>query len=233
MFSPGEKVRWWLQWAALPYALAVRLRAKLYKSGWLAQRQLPVPVISIGNLTMGGTGKPPIVSQLAEWLLAEGKRVGVLSRGYRRSGHAPMLLVSDGTRILAKPEEAGDEPHLIARRCPQAIVAVGSNRYELGRWVLDRFRVDCLLLDDGYQHLGLRRDLNLLLVDATDPAGLDAVLPAGRLREPMEAAARADLILITRADVAQQVDPILQRLRKIPIATEPIRVMFRAEELVS
>ena len=110
-----------------------------------------------------------MVIELAERLLRDGKRVAVLSRGYRRTARAPMLLVSDGVRLLAGPKEAGDEPYLIARRCPQAVVAVGVDRSRLGQWVLSRFAVDCFLLDDGFQHMGLHRDIDLLLIDATDP----------------------------------------------------------------
>jgi len=214
--------------------MAARLRAMLYRWGWLVQRRLPVPVISIGNLTVGGTGKTPVVILLAEWLLAEKKRVAILSRGYGRASGASMLLVSDGTQVLAGPQEAGDEPHLIARRCPQAIVAVGSKRYELGRWVLERFPLDCILLDDGFQHLGLHRDVNLLLMDATDLNGQRAVIPAGRLREPLEAAARATAILITRAESSAAVELVTRRLREMIVPMPaPIEAVFRAEALVS
>ena len=168
MLNPGTKVRWWLLWAAIPYGVVARLRALLYYWGWFAQRKLPVPVLSVGNLTLGGTGKTPVVILLTDWLLAQGKRVAILSRGYRRTSADPYLLVSNGVRLLVGPNEAGDEPFLMAQRCPKAIVAVGADRYELGYWVMDRFPIDCLVLDDGFQHLGLFRDVNLLLVDATD-----------------------------------------------------------------
>jgi tetraacyldisaccharide 4'-kinase len=158
-------------------------------------------VVSVGNLTVGGTGKTPVVIRLADWLLSVGKRVAILSRGYRRASHAPMLMVSNGERLLATADEAGDEPYLMARRCPKAIVAVGADRYELGRWVLDQFQVDCVLLDDGFQHLRLHRDVNLLLVDATDVDGLRAIVPAGRLREFVGAAARATMIIVTRPTI--------------------------------
>ena len=217
-------------WAAVPYRIAVQLRAFGYEQGWFRRHRLPVPVISIGNLTVGGTGKTPLVIDITTWLLAEGRRVGVLSRGYRRTSREPMLLVSDGTRILASPQEAGDEPYLIAQRCPQSIVAVGADRYQLGQWVMEQCPVDCVVLDDGFQHLGLQRDVDLLLVDATDLYGLEEVLPAGRLREPIEASRRATAIIVTRAEKRSDIDHVLGRLRSVldplPLTAQ---VVFRSE----
>ena len=221
-------------WAAIPYGVVARLRVLLYDWGWFAQRKLPVPVLSVGNLTLGGTGKTPVVIVLVDWLLAQGKRVAILSRGYRRTSTDPYLLVSDGERLLVSPKEAGDEPFLMAQRCPKAIVAVGADRYALGDWVLNRFSVDCLVLDDGFQHLGLYRDVNLLLVDATDAEGLAALVPSGRLREPLQAAARATAIVVTRADVPAQVTEVCHRLRAtLGTMPDPIQVVFRPESLVS
>ncbi len=231
---PGSQMRWWLLWAAIPYGMVSAFRARCYQWGWLTQRRLSVPVISIGNLTVGGTGKTPTVIKLADWLLAEGKRVAILSRGYRRTSQGKHLLVSDGERVLVGAKEAGDEPFLIATRCPKAVVAVGPDRYELGRWVLSQFPIDCVLLDDGFQHLALHRDVNLLLVDATDVNGLSAVVPAGRLREPLTAVARATVIVVTRADVASQVNQVIERLRAaVGSIPDPVRTVFRAEGLVS
>jgi tetraacyldisaccharide 4'-kinase len=234
VLNPGTQVRWWLLWAAIPYGMGARLRALLYDRGWFAQRRLPVSVLSIGNLTLGGTGKTPMVMLLVDWLLAQGRRVAILSRGYRRTSTDPYLLVSDGERLLVGPNEAGDEPFLMAQRCPKAIVAVGADRYDLGAWVLNRFPVDCLVLDDGFQHLGLYRDVNLLLVDATDAEGLAALIPSGRLREPLQAAARATAIVVTRADVPAQVTQVCHRLQAaIGAMPVPIQVVFRPESLVS
>jgi tetraacyldisaccharide 4'-kinase len=193
-----------------------------------------VPVISVGNLTVGGTGKTPMVIEITQWLLGLGKRVAVLSRGYRRANPESVLLVSDGVRILATSQEAGDEPYLIAQRCPQAVVAVGADRYRLGRQVLERCAVDCIVLDDGFQHLGLHRDVNLLLVDATDACGLQQVLPAGRLREPIAAARRATAIIVTRAEEPTQVDAVVTRLRSaVQDLPATAQVVFRPEVVVS
>ncbi|MEP6935527.1 MAG: tetraacyldisaccharide 4'-kinase [Nitrospirota bacterium] len=221
-------------WAAIPYGVVVRLRALLYHWGWFAQQRLPVPVLSVGNLTLGGTGKTPVVILLADWLMAQGKRVAILSRGYRRASTDRYLLVSNGERLLVGPKEAGDEPFLMAQRCPKAIVAVGADRYELGDWVLERFPIDCLVLDDGFQHRGLYRDVNLLLIDATDAAGLAALVPVGRLREPLRAAARATAIVVTRADVPAQVKEVCRKLQAtLGSMPDPIQAVFHPESLVS
>jgi tetraacyldisaccharide 4'-kinase len=215
----------------IPYELAARGRLWCYKRGWCRTQRLPRPVISVGNLTVGGTGKTPIVIYVLQRLLARGFRVAVLSRGYRRTSQAPQLLVSDGQQVLARPEEAGDEPYLIARRCPGAIVAVGADRYSLGQWVLTRVPVDCFLLDDGFQHVQLHRDVNLLLVDATDLSGLQAALPIGRLREPLSAAARATAILITRAGCEQEANQVWHLLQQAcGSLPSPLLVGFLAEE---
>lgn len=221
----------WLRWAGYPYELAARLRLWGYAHGWFQMRRLPRPVISIGNLTVGGTGKTPVVMHVVDRLTAQGKRVAILSRGYRRRSKATQLLVSDGRQVLVGPDEAGDEPYLMARRCPHAVVAVGADRYALGQWVLSRLLVDCFVLDDGYQHVQLHRDVNLLLVDATDTAGLRAALPVGRLREPLSAAARASAVLITRVDRKETGEQVWRQLvQACPTLSPPITVGFTAEE---
>ncbi len=194
--------------AAVPYGLLIRTRNRLYDWGWTRQYTLPCRVVSVGNLTVGGTGKTPVVIWIAEYLLARGFRVGVLSRGYRRHSGVPQLMVSDGRALLADPMEAGDEPYLIAARCRRAVVAVGADRYRLGRWVLEQFPLDYVLLDDGFQHRSLRRDVDLLLVDASDATGLHALLPAGRLREPLSSVSRASAIILTRAETDHDVAAI-------------------------
>jgi 3-deoxy-D-manno-octulosonic-acid transferase len=214
------------------YGMAVRVRLALYRRGWLTSRRLPCRVVSVGNLTVGGAGKTPVVIALVEQLLAQGLRVGVLSRGYRRHSRAAALLVSDGQRIMAGPDEAGDEPYLIACRCPRAVVAVGTDRYRLGCWVLEHYPIDCFVLDDGFQHLAVQRDVDLLLVDVSDPAGLQALVPAGRLREPLSGAARATALLLTRADLGNWRDITETVEQATGRAWQPIVGRFCAEALV-
>lgn len=232
--QPGQPVRRGLYWVAGLYGIIVRFRLWCYRKGWLNTARLSCPVVSVGNVTVGGTGKTPIVILLTEWLSAKGRRVAILSRGYKRTSRARQLLVSDGSRILAGPLEAGDEPFLMAQRCPHAIVAVGADRVALGRWVLDRYPIDCIVLDDGFQHRALHRDLDLVLLDATDIAGLDALLPAGRLREPLTELSRASAVVITRADSRQDVDGIHGRLQAVSCSSEDtVEVVFRPESAMS
>ena len=221
--------RWLLRLLSVPYGLVVRARVWLYAAGWFPTWTLPCRVISVGNLTVGGTGKTPVVIWLVQSLLRRGLRVGVLSRGYKRQSGEEFLLVSDGKAVLAGPAEAGDEPHLIASRCSGAVVVVGADRYRAGQWVLSRYSLDCVVLDDGFQHLALHRDVNLLLVDASAPHDLDALLPAGRLREPLAAAARATLMLMTRIDQIRRQAVLADMLGALGRRDQPILVRFQPD----
>ena len=231
---PGHPVRKGLCGVAVSYGLIVRIRLWCYRRGWFKSSRLPCRVVSVGNITLGGTGKTPLVILLTEWLQAKGQRVAVLSRGYKRMSTASHLLVSDGSQLLAGPSEAGDEPFLIARRCPHAIVAVGADRAALGRWVLNQGPVECMVLDDGFQHRALSRDVDLVLLDATDATGLDAMVPAGRLREPLRGLERATAVVITRADSKEDVEAVRSRLQAIHVPVEElIEVVFKPESVVS
>ena len=191
-----------LQGAAWLYALILRGRAAGYALGLLPSRRLPRPVISVGNLTLGGTGKTPAVVWLARYLLARGKRVAVLSRGYGGSAEGEVHIVSDGRTLFLSPQEAGDEPCLLAEKVPGLMVVIGADRYRAGLLALERLQPDLFLLDDGFQHLKLKRDLNILLLDAATPFANGHTLPAGMLRESPSAAGRADLVVYTRSQTA-------------------------------
>ncbi len=190
---------WVLQGIGIVYGGIGKVRRKAYQHGWLRQQHLSKPVVSIGNMTVGGTGKTPMVIWIAQHLHAKGKRVAILSRGYGRKNPSNNLMVSDGQGHVETWRISGDEPVMMAQRCPWAVVAVGPDRFQLGQWVLEQRTCDCFLLDDGYQHLSLYRDLDVVLFDATDIRGLDGVMPAGRLREPLRAAKGLGAMVITRA----------------------------------
>src|SRR2546426_8142180 len=190
------------------YGLAMRARASLYARGLLKRQSLPCRVISVGNLTVGGTGKTPVVIALAAALRDRGRKVGVISRGYKRRSGTSILEISDGRTLRGHPEDSGDEPFLIAQRCPGVPVAVGADRPRVGRYLVDCFGLDTLVLDDGFQHLALRRDMDILVLDAGAPFGNGYLLPRGRLREPLSAMERASAVLVTRASQAQRLDEL-------------------------
>jgi tetraacyldisaccharide 4'-kinase len=191
-----------LRLLSLPYAAAVATRNCLYDRGILPGEKLPVPVISVGNLTVGGTGKTPTVILLANLLRRQGRRPAVLSRGYGGKTRGPVSVVSDGERVLREWPEAGDEPVLIARAAPGVPVLTGPQRRLTGRAAVERFGADCLILDDAFQHRALCRDLEIVLLDAARPLGNGFLLPRGPLREPPAALGRADLLLRTGGEDA-------------------------------
>jgi tetraacyldisaccharide 4'-kinase len=188
-----------LNLAAGVYGGVGRLRAALYRRGVLRARRLPCPVIAVGNLTVGGTGKTPMAIHVAGLLQQQGCRVAVVSRGYWGLAEKAGGVVSDGATLRMTAAEAGDEPYLMALLLPGVPVVVGRNRFRAGSRALAAFGVDILVLDDGYQHLQLARDLNLLLLDQSAPFGNGRVLPRGVLREPASALSRADAVVFTRA----------------------------------
>ena len=180
------------------YGQAQRLRAGWYASGRLASRALPRPSISVGNLTFGGTGKTPFVEFLARRFRFEGWSPAILSRGYGRQSRG-VVVVGAGEGPLVSPEQGGDEPVALARATSGVIVVVGERRADAARRAAD-LGADLFLLDDGFQHLAVKRDVNLLLLDARDPFGGGKLPPAGRLREPIAAMRRADAVIFTRVD---------------------------------
>lgn len=185
------------------YYLAVSARALLYRNGLLKTKHLPVRVISVGNLTTGGVGKTPMVISLARSLGMEGKKVGVISRGYGRKDPYTLLVVTDGNTLMAGPDEAGDEPVLIAVSVPRAAVIVCADRYRAGLHAVEKLGCDVLILDDGFQRLDIHRDLNILLADASAPFGNGRLLPRGHLREPVSAISRADTVVLTRTEATE------------------------------
>ena len=187
-----------LSCCAVPDSTLMRLRAAAYGAGLLRSHRLPRPVVSVGNITVGGTGKTPMTAWLARYLMSRGKRVAVLSRGYGGRLEGTVAIVSDGEQLLLTPDEAGDEPCLLADLVPGLMVVIGSDRYQAGCLAMERLNPDIFILDDGFQHLRMQRDLNILLLDSRQPFAGGRVLPAGLLREPVSAIGRADLVLFTR-----------------------------------
>jgi tetraacyldisaccharide 4'-kinase len=176
------------------YGTAAGWRRRWYARDPARQRHLSRPVVSVGNLCAGGSGKTPVVEQIARLLVARGERPAILTRGYaRRRALDGVTVVSDGSTILAGLDTAGDEPLMLARALPGVPVLVAADRYLAGRLAERQLGATVHLLDDGFQHLALARDVDLLLVAEEDLT--DRMLPAGRLREPLPAAASADALL--------------------------------------
>ncbi|HEV7376831.1 MAG TPA: tetraacyldisaccharide 4'-kinase [Pyrinomonadaceae bacterium] len=198
------------------YSAAMRARRVLYKTGALRVHQISAPVISVGNITTGGTGKTPLVDWVARAVAKEGRRVCILTRGYGRADEGKRVLVSDGEHIFADSIEGGDEPRLLAENL-QGVAAVVSDadRVAAARWAVENLKSEVFILDDGFQHLRIARDLDLVVVDATNPWGGGKLLPRGRLREPLRELARADCIILTRCEQTQDIDSLRKQAERL------------------
>ncbi len=189
---------------SLIYGGAVKARGCLYNRGILWAKKLPCVVISIGNITVGGTGKTPMTIHVAELVKRMGYKVVVISRGYKGLAEKTGGIVSDGKTIFMEADKAGDEPFMIANRLKNVPVVVGKNRFNAGMTALNSFNPDVIVLDDAYQHLRLKRDIDLVLLDNICPFGNHRLLPRGTLREPLSALMRSDAFILTRSDVAKE-----------------------------
>ena len=193
---------------SLLYGGIVRLRVWLYAKGLLKRKRLKAPVVSVGNLTVGGTGKTPMVIWLAERFLAEGKHIAILSRGY--SG-------ANGT---------SDEIELMKFRLQgRAAFGVGKDRFAEGQRIESQRHIDVFLLDDGFQHLQLARDLDILLMDTSCPLAGESLLPAGRLREPLSAMSRANVLVFTRTENMPGTVEAIQKLNQYPVFAAATRLV--------
>ena len=182
------------------YRVTVFMRKKIYDWGIKKSKSLDCKVISVGNITVGGTGKTPTVKKLATDLEAAGYSAVILSRGYKGEFADDIGVVSDGDSIVMSPAEAGDEPYLLARFLDSIPVVVGASRQKTGKYACARFEPDFIILDDGFQHWQVDRDYDIVAIDAVHPFGEEELLPGGLLREPLSSLKRADTVIITRAD---------------------------------
>jgi tetraacyldisaccharide 4'-kinase len=195
------------------YGLAMKARRAFYRSGRFRVDDLGVPVISVGNLTTGGTGKTPLVEWIAGELAQTGRRVCILTRGYVRRNKGARIIVSDGNEIISDAAQAGDEALMVAERLKgQAAVISAADRVLAARWAVENFQSNVFVLDDGFQHLRVARDLNILTIDATNPWGNGKLLPAGTLRESPAELARADCVVITRADDHDSIEELQREI---------------------
>jgi tetraacyldisaccharide 4'-kinase len=223
------------------YERIVQFRLYLYRKRIFRERTLGCLVISIGNLTVGGTGKTPVVEKFARALQSGGRRVAILSRGYKSQPKPskrnwfdrlltkdvdPPRVVSDGEFVLLDSVTAGDEPHMLARNLKDVIVLVDKDRVKSGRYAIDKWKVDTLLLDDGLQYLHLKHRLDIVLVDRQQPFGNEFLLPRGTLREPPRNLRRASYIFITK-NTGEPNDKLIERIRRYNRTAEIIECAHR------
>jgi len=228
-FSPTRAI---LHLCSLIYRLIVYVRNRLYDRQILMPTRLSCPVISVGNITVGGTGKTPCVIMMAQMLQRHGYLPAVISRGYGGKNPKPVNIVSDGINILLNAEDSGDEPLLIARSLPNVPVITGAKRRLTGQAAIDQFGATVLICDDAFQHRQIFRDIDIVLLDAEKPFGNGHLLPRGELREPVNSLHRAGCIILTRADKKESLNPDVNRIAgpsHIPI----FRAAHRFKEIIS
>jgi len=197
------------------YGVAMKARHALYRRGFFRTQDVGPPLISVGNLTLGGTGKTPLVEWIAN-RLGVNRRVCVLTRGYGRADEHRRVIVSNGTEILSNAAEAGDEAFLLAEKLnSRAAVISDADRAAAARWAIENLGSDVFVLDDGFQNLGLARSLDIVTLDATNPWGNRRTFPAGTLRERPEEIARADCVVLTRVDEADEVQKLEREIREL------------------
>jgi len=205
------------------YGGAVKLRRFFYIKNILISKRLPCPIISIGNITVGGTGKTPMTIYLVQVLKQLGYNVAVISRGYKGRAEKIGGIVSDGKVLLMTSEMSGDEPYMMAKKLKDVPVIVGKNRFKAGRLAISKFDPDVIVLDDGFQHLALQRDLDIVLLNYHKPFGNRHLLPRGVMREPVSALLYADAIILTKTDTVNnnEISSLLRKLgsfeRKKPV----------------
>ncbi len=213
------------------YGCVVSLRLYLYRQNFFTVRSLACQVVSVGNITLGGTGKTPFVILIAEMLKGKELRVGVLSRGYKGNFRGPFQAVSDGQETLLRASQAGDEPFLLSKKLKGIPVIVGKKRWRSGQYATDRFQTEILILDDGFQHLALKRNVNLLLIDAACPFGNGYLFPRGTLREPLSELRRADAIILTKARHCDNLQILKNNLNKAAEGTPVFQTEYVPGEI--
>jgi len=231
------------------YRGVVQLRLTLYSERMLRQRMLGCLVVSVGNLTVGGTGKTPVVEVFAKTLAANGRTVAILSRGYRskkrplleriknfflkKTDDIPPRLVSDGENLLLDSELAGDEPYMLASNLPGVMVVVDKDRVKAGKYAIRELGADTLILDDGFQYLRFKPRINICLIDSTNPFHNHHVLPRGLLREPIKNLRRADYIFLTKSNGSPKLRHLKQFIRRHNASAEIIECTHRPKYLLN
>lgn len=212
------------------YRFVVVCRNKGFDWGILRSTKVPVSVISVGNMTVGGTGKTPLVEYVVAHCLRSGKRIAILSRGYKRESRG-VVVVSDGRSVMADALKGGDEPVQMARKFPSAIVVVGERRVEAARVAVHDLGAEIVVLDDGFQHRYLHRDLDIVVVSAKRDGGLGLMVPAGRVREPWPGIRRANVVALSKVDSRFEVPQHLMAELSRWYTGPTIRFRYRIESV--
>jgi tetraacyldisaccharide 4'-kinase len=208
------------------YRVVCKVRLLLYRRGWLKQEKLSARVVSVGNVTVGGTGKTPLVVYLAQRLHERNYRVAILTRGYKRRSSGLVEITQDSKEKIAW-EDVGDEPYLLSMRLPGVPIMVCKDRAASGRRAIRNYGSDILLLDDGFQHLKLKRDLDIVVIDSANPFGNRQLLPTGILREPLSSLKRADVFVLTKTDQTSGQDELIEMLDAQNPAAPLVRSVYR------
>ncbi|KER09022.1 MAG: hypothetical protein HY22_14130 [[Candidatus Thermochlorobacteriaceae] bacterium GBChlB] len=226
--------------ASLLYGVVVWLRNRLFDNGVFKLHRASIPVVSVGNLSAGGAGKTPFVDWIVKFYHRSGKRAAIISRGYGRTSRG-VLLVGDGNFVRVGGSEAGDEPLMLARRNPNTIVIVAEKRADAVQFLTEKFKdklPDVIVLDDGFQHRQLARDLNLVVIHAEQSPFLDALLPLGRLREPADELRRADMILLSKVTKYLDLAPLYRAVQPFqkPMVKSQVKIVglrsFFSDEII-
>lgn len=212
------------------YGKVAEFRNALYDNGTFEVFDLGARVISVGNLTAGGTGKTPLVAYITNILADRGETVCILTRGYGRRDPQKRVVVTDGTQILTDAEHSGDEPFELAKKLlGKVIIIADADRVSAGEWAKRKFGVTVFILDDGFQHRKVKRDLDIVCIDATDPFGGEKMLPAGRLREHKAGLGRAEVVIITRANIGTGIAVLRSNIADL----DPEAAIFTSETAIS
>ena len=210
---------------SLIYYISINIWGLLYKIKVLKTKSLPCKVISVGNITVGGSGKTPTVQYLSKLLQSKGKKVGIISRGYGRKSKNT-IIVTDGKIKPKSWENFGDEPYMLAKNLEGIPIIVGESRYEAGIKMIAKFNPDIIIMDDGFQHISLHRDLDIVLINSKDTKKSHRLIPLGLLREPLSNLSRADLVIFTKTNIYKpsQYQEKIKKKIKCPIINNKIEI---------
>ena len=198
------------------YGFVIRIRNICYDASLFTVHKVNVPVISVGNLTAGGTGKTPFVEYLVRYLLSRGKKVSVISRGYKRATQG-MFIVSDGTMLQGNAGQSGDEPYQIVKKFPPVVVIADEKRARAAQYAVEHFGIDCLLLDDGFQHRSLYRDIDIVMIDGSVSLQDIHMLPSVLRREPLSALKRAGVLAVSKVSDLKKISDDVHQITSAPV----------------